>query len=371
VNAVGDGINQFDNFTFAGNICGDWGGNAAVSADGVYLIYGDACNIHGNALTFSNNANNTYGQAIYVRNTGTSDTNSKVYENTIDGTISGSNIAGIMMAHAYYVQVYNNKLVGNYAHGLWTDETSLNANDGSFYCKIHHNYVDLGSNGRYGLHPETSYKDEIYYNVVDMRDGTDAWALWFGVGADSGDASSKVYNNTFLSAGGGITAQFGWTGYSRYLKNLTVTNNIFYFSGDGGACVSVQKLDAGLSENGHVFDYNCYFDAGTAAYHIGWFGSFYVSAAALHAAHATEETNGITADPLFTNGAGGDFTLAAGSPCIDAGVDLTSTYQTALMPGSTWVSSVLTGSQYNAGQKWECGAYLYPNKRQSLIIVSK
>ena len=79
----------------------------------------------------------------------------------------------------------------------------------------------------------------------------------------------------------------------------------------------------------------------------------------------------IVADPLFTNAAGGDFTLQAGSPCIDAGVDLGSTYQTALMPAASWVASVLTASQYNAGQKWECGAYLFPNKRQSLIIVGK
>ena len=336
LNTIGSAINQFDNFTFTHNSVSDFGGNAGSSSCAVFISYGDAFDIHGNTFTYSSNANNTYSRSVWVRFTGTSDTGCKIYENIFDGIETGGNASAVLLSSAYYVQVYYNKFVGNYARAIWTDETTLNANDGSFYCKIHHNFVDLGANGSYGMNIETTYKDEIYYNVIDMRDGTDAWGLWLGIGAVSGDASTKVYNNTILTAGGGITAQFGWTGYGRYLENLTVKNNIFYFSGDGGACMSVQKLDGGLAENGHVFDYNCYFDAGTAAYHIGWFGSFYTTAAALHAAHDTEETHGVTADPLFTNVGGGNFTLQAGSPCIDAGVNLGTDYQMALAPGSTW-----------------------------------
>jgi PKD repeat protein len=50
----------------------------------------------------------------------------------------------------------------------------------------------------------------------------------------------------------------------------------------------------------------------------------------------------------------------ATSPCIDAGADLGPSYSTALMPGSSWPSHVLTGDQYRTGQRWEIGAYLFP-----------
>ena len=61
------------------------------------------------------------------------------------------------------------------------------------------------------------------------------------------------------------------------------------------------------------------------------------------------------ADPLFTNAAGGDFTLQAASPCRGAGVNLGATYDDYLDPDSTWPSAITTVDADKVG--WNIGAY--------------
>jgi parallel beta-helix repeat protein len=63
-------------------------------------------------------------------------------------------------------------------------------------------------------------------------------------------------------------------------------------------------------------------------------------------------------DPLFTNAAGGDFTLQAGSPCVNAGANLGATYDNALFYTSSWTDSVVTVDQDSFGGGWEIGVYV-------------
>jgi hypothetical protein len=71
------------------------------------------------------------------------------------------------------------------------------------------------------------------------------------------------------------------------------------------------------------------------------------------------DVNGVNADPLFTNASSNDFTLQGASPAINAGANLSGSYQAALLPGSVWTASVLTGNQNLYGAGWEIGAYAY------------
>jgi hypothetical protein len=71
------------------------------------------------------------------------------------------------------------------------------------------------------------------------------------------------------------------------------------------------------------------------------------------------DLNSIYANPLFTNAAGNDFTLQSTSPAIDTGVNLGSTYDLGLAPGSTWPAGVLTLNQNTNGLGWDIGAYVY------------
>jgi hypothetical protein len=101
-----------------------------------------------------------------------------------------------------------------------------------------------------------------------------------------GDA--EFYNNT-------IVGDYGWPDQAddkvyRCLAGgvAVLRNNIFKDTGD--------IVDAGTTTNSH----NC------------WYNAF----------DTLSGTGDLTTDPLFTNEAGDDYTLTAGSPCRDAGTDL-------------------------------------------------
>lgn len=63
---------------------------------------------------------------------------------------------------------------------------------------------------------------------------------------------------------------------------------------------------------------------------------------------------------IYTNYAGGDYTLKAGSPAINAGTDLGSDYDDALRTTSTWPSGVvLIDMDITGSAGWDQGAYAY------------
>lgn len=58
-----------------------------------------------------------------------------------------------------------------------------------------------------------------------------------------------------------------------------------------------------------------------------------------------QQVNGISADPKCADPENENFTLLSTSPCIGGGEDLGASYDTALLPGSSWPDGVLTGDQ--------------------------
>jgi hypothetical protein len=78
----------------------------------------------------------------------------------------------------------------------------------------------------------------------------------------------------------------------------------------------------------------------------------------------------ITTDPLFTAPGSDNFTLQPGSPAIDAGVDLGTSYDDCLDPDTLpsggmhgWPDDVVTVLQGDYGTGWEIGAYAYIPER--------
>ena len=72
-----------------------------------------------------------------------------------------------------------------------------------------------------------------------------------------------------------------------------------------------------------------------------------------------QDPNSISANPLFTNAAGNDFTLQSSSPAIDTGTTLGSPYNMALDPRTSFPWSTLDQNIYGS---WEIGAFVYvPN----------
>lgn len=72
-----------------------------------------------------------------------------------------------------------------------------------------------------------------------------------------------------------------------------------------------------------------------------------------------QDANSQNADPQFMNASATQFWLQSGSPAIDAGTNLGSPYNIALLPSSSWPNSVLTGDQNAYGSGWEMGAFIY------------
>lgn len=145
----------------------------------------------------------------------------------------------------------------------------------------------------------------------------------------------KLFNNTIprhdIRAGG--TA--GMT-----LANLWVSNNIAR-SGYGNVNTGIVQNATWKSDN------NCFFALSSWYEGIGGIYSL-----ADWQAKAGKDASSINGDPAFT--AITTWTLQAGSPCIDAGANLGTDYQTALT-GTTWpnpTTATRTGL-------WDIGAYEY------------
>jgi hypothetical protein len=75
---------------------------------------------------------------------------------------------------------------------------------------------------------------------------------------------------------------------------------------------------------------------------------------------SSQDSNSPTsADPLFDDAANGLFYLKNGSPAINTGTDLGASYDDALLPGSSWPSSVQIDDQDDYEGAWEIGAYIF------------
>ena len=211
------------------------------------------------------------------------------------------------------------------------------------YNVSHNNYL-------WGIQVENSETCELYYNI-SYRNGGD------GISIYRENQGNKVYNNVSYANLYGIVVGRGNRTVGGVVNNI-IKNNIAL--GSETAFAQLQARDGGENDgtkgSGNVYEYNCF--GAEAMNIIQWGQTNYSTYAAWETAYGGRAYS-VESDPKLTNAAGGDFTLQATSPCIDAGADLGPAHSTALMPGSSWPSNVLTGDQYTTGESWEIGAYLF------------
>lgn len=132
----------------------------------------------------------------------------------------------------------------------------------------------------------TIYSNRIYDLRYEVAVPSYLRAAFVFVGGGSG--TYYVYNNTVYGRHGASNGSLFSIGNG---NSVIAKNNIFYGTG---------VLDLEPTANMTGSDYNCWYNH----------------------AQRYAGANDVLADPLFTDGTSYDFTLQAGSPCIDVGTDV-------------------------------------------------
>lgn len=154
-----------------------------------------------------------------------------------------------------------------------------------------------------GIQGSPTASIRIYYNLIYGIYGT---CVMIG-----GGIGHIVYNNTCHGRLGKIYSNTGIQ-FALDAANCIVRNNIFYAS--EGTTI-LQGLVGAVT--GHTIDYNTYYGGGATPFY--WAGN---KSFAAYKTASSQDANSVNNDPLFTDLAGLDFTLQAGSPSKDTGVDV-------------------------------------------------
>jgi hypothetical protein len=243
--------------------------------------------------------------------------NGDVYENHIEDTGNGGAglNSGIWMQYTDDTKIHHNWIEDIYASGIWMadNESSANNNEITYNVIVNTNTDNVG--GAAGIECDDCVNPKIYGNTI------------YNVGTD-GDGIT-IYGNTNTIG-------------------VTIKNNIIHT-----AARDLIRFAAGTTTSADV-DYNQYYPDGAGQF--TWNGAASDNFADWVSDSGNMDANGAVGDPLFTAVGGDDFTLATGSPCINTGVDLGSSYDDTLDPNSTWPSGVATLYQ---GELWEMGAFGY------------
>lgn len=141
-------------------------------------------------------------------------------------------------------------------------------------CDIYNNYSRQGS----GLYCTGAGGLSIHHNLFRGNFGIKDYGTPYAV-VGLFTTTGRFYNNTVIESG------FGVSGGNSAL--FDIRNNII-----------AGQLEAGLTPGPATYDYNDIWNV----------GSF-----------SDPGPNGVNADPMFTDPAAGNYSLAPGSPCIDAG----------------------------------------------------
>lgn len=212
-------------------------------------------------------------------------------------------------------------------HTIYIAEGSQNIIiDGNILSHIAGFGIHLWGHFTVGPHPETPPTKNVSVRrniVVNPHD-----ACFIAAGATY--QNLYVFNNTcyieanpfpeisWASYGEGNSATNGMSHHNGGGWTHTImVNNITY----GTMTRAPYEVDSSPAFTDLVLDYNLWTNTGVAGQVYHWDGSYYTLATFRSATVYAD--NDLVASPLFTNAGARDFTLASGSPAIDAGRILT------------------------------------------------
>jgi parallel beta-helix repeat protein len=244
--------------------------------------------------------------------------------------------------------------------GLWMDTMGAGT-------QILYNFTC--NNLQAGIFDDANPSQTVILGNVSVNNGqtTHSPALGYGIWSyidwqTTALTNKLIYNNTVVgNADGGIVVQ--GAGRANDCENNTVENNISTGTTAGpNLYASFGCENAAGYGAGNVYTYNDFGSAATSFIEWGA-GAYYSTYAAWEAATGNCGTTGcshsVQANPLYENTSASQYWLQSGSPAIDVGANLGTTYDLGLLPAGSWPNSVVTGDQNSYGTGWELGAYIF------------
>lgn len=204
-------------------------------------------------------------------------------------TVSGNAGGGIFCENSCLAEIFHNTIAGN------TGSCGILCASGS--SVIYNNTISghTSSSGA-GIYCGSSASPTIYNNVITANTATGASNGQGGGGVCCGGGSPIIFNNTIVgNTAAADTSTHGGGGILINSGSAQISNNIMAFNSSGICCSSIGSA---------TLRNNCVYNPDRANY-TG------LSAGA----------GDISVDPQLLAFAYGDVHLAAGSPCIDAGLD--------------------------------------------------
>jgi parallel beta-helix repeat protein len=302
---TGDNVRIYATTTGTGNIIFADNISSYCGSDGVRILGSTKANHITNIDIYGNTFNNNIATGLYVQKSDSV----AIYNNTFDSNgdeIDAGEDYSIGISSVDNLDVYNNTITnhkGNDAIQVYSDATARWGS--SHNVSIYRNYI---SGVKYGdcigigiHHDQTCQNLKIYYNTLISADGYGIVLYHHDAGTARAN-SVDVFNNTvYGNIIGGIylTADFP----------VVLKNNIFV---DNGA---ITNVNASKSTTGLKTSNNLYYQKN--GYVLRYKGNKYTTATIKNFEASAQNTN-----PMFTNATNGDLSLQAGSPAINAGVNV-------------------------------------------------
>ncbi len=206
----------------------------------------------------------------------------------------------------YSCEIVGNDIRYNNKSGIGNQCTGVTLARGNY---LQDNWDNIAVYGASSVSaPAVPYAQKFHYNVLVHTSGQNRGYIQSGAGVMDDPLRVELYNNVIK--GCLATGKRGLQVTNSAITNYAIANNIItgWTQGmDDNFNLSTYEILNNNCLNGNTLNY---YDNGTNNL-VNKVGA-----------------QSITSDPLFTNPGAGDFTLQAGSPCTNAGVDvgLTSDY---------------------------------------------
>lgn len=236
--------------------------------------------------------------------------------------------------------------------GIWIDTVG----DGAII-----RYNNTYDNNSKGIDLNSVNYAETYGNLsYDNGIGLAAYA-----DAEPSMTGNQIYNNTIYGNreyGIFMLGPYPAVGGPASCANNIVQNNISVGTVSGPNFAAFFNCEnPGVNGFGNIYTYNNFGPENPKL--VQWGGSFgnitYLGTySAFNTAYGAD-THSIPGDPQFTDTASKNFTLRAGSPAIDAGINLGNKFSNGLEVKTSWPSSVSLVNHGSYGANWDLGAYVY------------